>query len=49
MKDRTRWILATILLILLAALLFWIGWDVVNCMNTGGVFVKGLPWYTCIK
>lgn len=49
MSERMKWVLVSLLLLGLFAVLFWIGWDAVNCMNTGGVFVEGLPWYTCVQ
>lgn len=46
--------LGTILLIVLVwivviALVIYIVTDAISCANSGGTFVKGFPWYICIK
>jgi len=43
-----KYIVVAILLIAIVAVFWWIISDMIHCAQIGGVFVKGIPWYTCI-
>ena len=48
-SDLGRVLLAVLIWIVVIGFLIYIFAEAISCANSGGTYVKGFPWYTCIK